>query len=92
MNVISLLKDNWQEVMVLAGTISSFFIGRKSKKNADFSGELENIKTVREIEAKLLVDMRDQIFKLIAQNDALELIIDKQSVKLREYQVKYGKL
>ena len=36
--------------------------------------------------------MEEQIGKLMSTTDRMELIIDRQSVKIRTYEIKYGKL
>ena len=90
--MIDFFKNNWTEVTLAIGGVASFFAGRKTKKNTEQTGELENIKIVREIEKDLLADMRDQIDKLIQTNNVMESIIRRQSLKIRQYEVKYGLL
>lgn len=90
--MFQVIKENWAEISLAIGGIISFFAGRKSTKNNDQAGELENIQKVREIEKSLLADMDEQIRKLIQTNNTLEAIIERQSKKIRRYEVKYGYL
>lgn len=90
--IISIIKENWSEITLTIGGIASFFAGRKSKKNSEFSGELGNIEKVREIEKRLLRDMEEQIKKLIDTNNFLEKLVDEANVKIRAYEKKYGAL
>lgn len=90
--MFELIRENWTELSLTIAGIGSFFAGRKSKKNNDQAGELENIQKVREIEKSLLSDMDEQIRKLIQTNNTLEAIIERQSKKIRRYEVKYGYL
>lgn len=84
--------EYWQQISLTIGGVAAFITGRKTKKNNEKNGELENIEKVREIEKKLLKDMEEQILKLIENNDRLELIVRKQSDKLRAYEMKFGSL
>lgn len=86
----STIAENWQQISLAISGIIAFFAGRKTKKNAEQSGELQNIEKVREIEKALLEDMEEQIKKLIDTNNILEAIIEKQSKKIRYYEKKYG--
>lgn len=88
--MFEIIKNNWTEFSLALGGIASFFAGRKSKKNKEQAGELQNIQRVREIEKSLLIDMEEQIKKLISTNNILEVVIRKQSKKIRQYEVKYG--
>lgn len=50
----------------------SFLTGRKTAKNQEESGELENLKTVREVEKSLINDIKDSITgykKIIDENE-----------------------
>lgn len=87
-----LIMNHWSQITLALGAVVTFFVGRKTKKNQEFSGELGNIEKVREIEKQLLIDMEEQILKLIKNNDKLELIVEKQSKKIRAYELKYGYL
>jgi len=87
---LDFLMDNWGKMAAALTAVSSFFIGRKSKKNKDDLGQLNNIKLAREIERSLLDDMEEQITKLIQTNNTLEAIIKEQSDKIRAYRLKYG--
>ncbi len=82
--------EYWSEISLAVGGVMAFFTGRKMKRNEENSGELQNIEKVREIEKQLLLDMEEQIKKLIDYNNKLELIIEKQSIKIRRYEVKFG--
>jgi len=88
--MFELAKQNLTEISLFIGGIFSFFAGRKSKKNGDIAGELENIEKVRNIEKTLLSDMEEQIAKLMSNSDRLEEIVERQIRKIRQYEVKYG--
>ncbi len=83
---------HWSEVSLALGTVASFFAGRKSKKNKEFSEELVNLERVRTIEKGLMADMENQIVKLIDTNNELEQIIEKQAKVIRLYENKFGYL
>lgn len=86
------IKDNWEILAGLIGSVFAFFGGRKSKKLSEKATELENIEKVREIEKKLLADMEDQVNKLIKYNDYLEGVVKEVKKKLVKYVDKYGEL
>lgn len=83
--IIIFLKENWELITGLIGSVVAFFTGRKSKRQNEKTTELENLEKVREIEKKLIDDMENQIDKLIKYNDYLE-------EKLVKYIDKYGVL
>lgn len=78
--------NNWQNVASMIGIVVSFIVGRKTKRNIEKSGELDNIEKVREIEKALLQDMEDQIKKLIETNNKLEDLVSAQNERIREYE------
>lgn len=84
--------ENWEGIAALFGTAVSFFVGRKSKKNTETSGELENIKVVREIEKDLLTDMRERVTELIAIGNEQEILIGVLRKRLEECNGKCSKL
>ena len=91
-SVFDFITNNWGKLTAIITTVSGFMIGRKSKKNKDDLGQLNNIKLAREIERSLLDDMEEQITKLIQTNNTLEAIIKEQSNVIREYQLQFGSL
>ncbi len=90
--MMTFIKENWELITGLFGSIIAFFGGRKSKKQNEKTKELENIEKVREIEKKLLADMEDQVNKLIKYNNYLEGVIKEIKKKLVQYVDKYGEL
>ncbi|WP_440881393.1 hypothetical protein [Tenacibaculum sp. C7A-26P2] len=90
--MLTLLKENWELITGIIGSIVAFFGGRKSKRLNEKTTELENIEKVREIEKKLLADMEDQVNKLIKYNDYLEGVVKDVKKKLVKYVDKYGEL
>ncbi|MDB0602183.1 hypothetical protein PL373_13695 [Tenacibaculum maritimum] len=48
--MLTFLKENWELITGVIGSIVAFFGGRKSKKQNEKTTELENIEKVREIE------------------------------------------
>lgn len=88
----SFIKENWELITGVMGTIVAFFGGRKSKKQNEKTTELENIEKVRAIEKKLLEDMDDRINDLIKYNDFLEGVVEKCKKKLAKYVDLYGEL
>lgn len=92
MKIFELIKENWEIIGMVVSPVFSFFVGRKSKKNMETSGELENIKTAREIEKKINEDIQDQVTKLMEYSNKLEVIIEKQRVIILNYKEKYGEI
>ncbi len=87
-----LISDNWEILSGIVVSVFAFFGGRKTKKNEEQSGELENLSKVREIEKSLLLDMEEQIKKLVEYNDRLEHICGKQRCLIDRYEKEFGKL
>lgn len=87
---MSWILTHWSEISLAIAGIASFFAGRRTKKNREFSDELQNLEKVRNIEKSLLFDMEDQIKKLIETNNKLENIIEKQAKTIRIYEGKFG--
>lgn len=92
MDLKNFIADYWPEITLVLGNIATFFAGRKTKSNNEKSGELDNIEKIRSIEKQLLLDMEEQILKLIDNNNKLETIVERQSNKIRAYEMKYGSL
>ncbi len=64
------------------GLITGFFSflgGRKTKKNQEEAGELQNLKTVREIEKQLFDDMAIRIDEYKQLSDDLLKIIEEKN-------------
>jgi len=85
MKLVNYLIENWETISLAVGGVVAFFTGRKTKKISNQSSELDNLKTVREIEKQLVEDMKVQIIDLLQVNNNLELIV-------KAYETKYGKL
>lgn len=65
----------------IAGIIASvvmFFTGRKSKKISEESSQLQNLKTIRELEKQLVEDVKNQIIELREINTGLLLLIEEK--------------
>lgn len=74
------------EIGLIIGGIAAFFTGRRMKKSEVQSSELENIKTVREIEKQLLQDVKDQVQELIKTKEELERIIKEQRERIKLFE------
>lgn len=97
--MMDFLLNNWSEISLAIGGVGAFLVGKRTRKNDNESGELQNIEKVREIEKQLLEDMDDQIEKLMTKNkrvmsynDKLELVIEKQAARIQKYEDRFGKL
>jgi hypothetical protein len=90
--LIKIFTEYWSEISLAISGVAAFFAGRKGRKTNDHSSELDNIVKVREIEKKLLIDMEEQINKLIKTNNELENIVAKQATLILCYKKRYGDL
>jgi len=88
--LFTFLKEHWSEITLAVGGVASFFAGRRSQNNNDTLAELNNIEKVREIEKSLLADMEEQINKMQDNIDRLKDVVEKQSKRIRTYEIKYG--
>ena len=90
--IVQLIEENKEWIVGLIASLGAFFGGRKSKKQSEKSTELENIEKVREIEKRILLDMEDQVEKLIKYADYLEGVVKNVKQKLVKYVDKYGEI
>lgn len=87
-----LIAGNWEIVAGLIGSVVAYFSGLKVQRQNVRQSELENIKTVREIEKTLLDDMKGQVNQLVEVNNYLKKVVDEQEKSINKYKQKYGEL
>lgn len=90
--MIEIISKNWEIISVTFGGIIAWFGAQKLKKQNEKTSELENIKTVREIEKTLLDDMKTQVNQLIENNNYLKKVVNEQEEIINKYIKKYGEL
>jgi len=88
----NLFSNNWEIVAGLLGSVTTFFVGRKSKRQIEKTSELENLEKVRAIEKQLIQDVQDQVSELIKYNNYLEGVVKDIKKQLTKYVDKYGEL
>lgn len=86
------LIENWQIIIGAIGTGGAWFGAQKLQKINAKTTELENLKTVREMEKGLIADMETQIEKLKTNNNVLQGIVNEQNKLINKYTRKYGEL
>lgn len=89
------LTNNWETLASIGGGVISgvigFFSGQKMKKNNEKSAELENLKTVRDMEKQLILDYKEQVTEFRQLIDDLQLIIDEKDDIIKKQQLKIAK-
>lgn len=86
------ITKNWEIISGMIGTAVVWWGSQKLKRQSEKTSELENMKTVREIEKSLLEDMQGQVNKLIEQNNYFKKVINEQEKIINKYVKKYGEL
>lgn len=84
--------EYWEVIAGLIGSAIAYLGGAKMQRQSVRTSELENIKTVREIEKTLLDDMKAQVNQLVEVNSYLKKIVDEQEKTLKKFKQKYGEL
>jgi hypothetical protein len=87
-----LIFENWEIIAGLIGSVFAYFGGLKVQRQSVRTSELENIKTVREIEKTLLTDMKTQVEQIVEVNSYLKKVVEEQEKTIRKYKDKYGEL
>lgn len=79
-------------IFTIVGSITMFFVGKKSRIIAEKTSELQNLEKVREMEKALLSDAESNVerMKKIIHNQ--NKLIDELEKKVNQYQTKFGKL
>lgn len=86
------IEDNWQIVAGLIGSAVAYLGGLKIQRQSVRTSELENLKTVREMEKTLLNDMKTQVDQLVEVNNYLKKVVEEQQKSINKYKQKYGEL
>ena len=76
----------------MIGTLGAWFGGQKLQRQNEKTTELENLKTTREVEKSLLLDMKSQVDQLIEGNNYLRKVVNEQEKTINKYKLKYGEL
>ena len=84
--------DNWQIIAGLIGSAIAYVGGLKIQRQSVRTSELENLKTVREMEKTLLTDMKTQVDQLVEVNNYLKKVVAEQEKAINKYKLKYGEL
>lgn len=87
-----IIVGNWEIIAGLIGSVFAYFGGVKVQRQSVRTSELENIKTVREIEKTLLTDMKTQVEQIVEVNSYLKKVVEEQEKTIRKYKNKYGEL
>ncbi|QHB38614.1 hypothetical protein pippi81_gp050 [Flavobacterium phage vB_FspM_pippi8-1] len=91
-NMKEIIVGNWEIIAGLIGSVFAYFGGLKIQRQSVRTSELENIKTVREIEKTLLEDMKTQVDQLVEVNNYLKKVVNEQEKSINKYKQKYGEL
>lgn len=86
------LIENWQIIAGLIGSAVAYKGGLHIQQTNEKTAELENLKTVREMEKGLVDDMKAQVDKLVEVNDYLKRLVEEQTRTINSYKLKYGEL
>lgn len=79
-----LIIEHWEKLAVLVSGAFGFFGGRKIKKSNEKSAELENLKTIREMEKQLVDDTKKQVEELREMIGSLQEIINQKDIIISE--------
>lgn len=90
--MIEYITENKEWLVGAIATLSAWFGGRKMKKTNEFSADLENLKTLREIERELVDEAQRNVTELRDTIKQLKKIIENQDVFLSRYRKLYGGL
>jgi hypothetical protein len=89
--MIDLIKSHWDNIFLALSAVAAWFTGRKiqasTNKEAEANAvgvELQNLKTVREVEKQLLEDMQENVTNLLAINTELKGIISQLETVIKE--------
>jgi len=86
------IANNWEVIAGLIGSVVAYFSGLKIQRQSVRTSELENLKTVREMEKTLLNDMKTQVDQLVEVNNYLKKVVAEQEKSINKYKQKYGEL
>jgi len=90
--MVKFISDNWQIIAGLVGSAIAYVGGIKIQRQSVRTSELENLKTVREMEKTLLNDMKQQVDQIVEVNNYLKKVVDEQEKTIKKYKEKYGEL
>ena len=91
-NMKKFILDNWQIIAGLIGSAIAYVGGLKIQRQSVRTSELENLKTVREMEKTLLNDMKTQVDQIVEVNNYLKKVVAEQEKTINKYKQKYGEL
>ena len=76
------LYENWQYLITIIGSAIAYVVGdtrgKRQRKANDRSSELENLKTVREMEKQIVDDVKAKVEELREINSGLQTLIDQK--------------